>query len=236
MAVSFRPRAWIVLVTVFGCVAMLSAGFWQLRRADEKRAMIEQYRTLADRPAQVLRVDTPAPSATHPLVVTVSGHYLPDQQLWLDNQVDQGVAGYHVWTPLVLDDGSGIVLVDRGWLAAPRSRDERPAAPVPSSALRLRGYWRELPESALHVENRLCEPNATPVVQYPRFEELRCLFDAPLADGLLWLAPEAEGGFRREWNVVDIGPERHLGYALQWFTFSATLFGLFVVLNLKRKP
>ncbi|MNN94970.1 hypothetical protein D3C81_2137010 [compost metagenome] len=31
-----------------------------------------------------------------------------------------------------------------------------------------------------------------------------------------------------DWPLVSMGPEKHLGYAVQWFALAATLLGLFV--------
>lgn len=233
MSWRFRPRAWMVLLTALGCALMISAGLWQLRRADEKRVLIASFERLSQAEPQAFDFGAPVPGALRPAKVELHGRYLASRQLWLDNQVSEGQVGYRVWTPLELDDRR-IVLVDRGWVAAPPRRDELPQAVPPSGPVRIEGYWRELPQAGLHVRNPICGPGATRVVQYPRYEELQCLFEAPLAQGLLLLSPTAEGGYRRDWQWVDIGPQRHLGYALQWFAFSATLFALFVILNVKR--
>lgn len=214
---------------------LLAAGFWQLDRAEQKRALIERYQAAATAPAKTLTVDAKAPEALRPQLVEARGRYLPSPQLWLDNQVSHGRPGYRLWTPLQLAQG-GIVLVDRGWLPAPASRDQLPQAAVPEGPLTVRGWWREWPRAALRLDNRVCEADAERVVQYPRYEELRCLFDQPLADGLLLLSPQDPHGFRREWNVVGVGPERHLSYALQWFAFAVTLIGIFVILNFKQSP
>ena len=31
-----------------------------------------------------------------------------------------------------------------------------------------------------------------------------------------------------DWPLASIGPERHLGYAVQWFALAATLLGLYL--------
>ena len=44
-------------------------------------------------------------------------------------------------------------------------------------------------------------------------------------------------GFRRNWHSASegLGPERHLGYALQWWGFAALTVFLYVFLNLERR-
>ena len=50
-----------------------------------------------------------------------------------------------------------------------------------------------------------------------------------------WLDPEADDGYVRQWKPAVMGPNRHLGYAIQWFAFAATAFLIYLVLTL-RKP
>jgi cytochrome oxidase assembly protein ShyY1 len=61
---------------------------------------------------------------------------------------------------------------------------------------------------------------------------LQALLSAGLSEPLfpweLRLAPDQPGGFRRDWPVVNVSPEKHRGYALQWFTMAAALLLLFV--------
>ena len=54
---------------------------------------------------------------------------------------------------------------------------------------------------------------------------------------MLLLAPEASDGYLRDWSQDDrrFPPQRHYGYAAQWFAFAATLLAIFLKLNLKRR-
>ena len=52
---------------------------------------------------------------------------------------------------------------------------------------------------------------------------------------ILLLNPGEPRGFARDWQPQGLSPEKHRGYALQWFAFATLLGGLFLVLNL-RKP
>jgi surfeit locus 1 family protein len=99
----------------------------------------------------------------------------------------------------------------------------------------LRGVWQPLPRPGLRLAQDDCDRSHWPrVVQYPRFEELRCLLGEDLVEGLLWLNPGEPHGFRREWVSNEFPPERHYGYALQWFALAATLLVLFIVVNLHK--
>ncbi len=57
-------------------------------------------------------------------VVEVAGRYDAGRQILIDNRVHAGRAGYHVVTPLVIEDGRA-VLVNRGFVPAGPTRDVR---------------------------------------------------------------------------------------------------------------
>ena len=60
----------------------------------------------------------------------------------------------------------------------------------------------------------------------------------PLAARVLRLDPALPIGFARDLDVLPntLPPERHRGYALQWFGLSATLLAITVFLFVRRRP
>ena len=50
----------------------------------------------------------------------------------------------------------------------------------------------------------------------------------------LLLDAENADGFTRDWQPAVTGPEKHLGYAVQWFGFAITLVIIYIGLNLKK--
>jgi cytochrome oxidase assembly protein ShyY1 len=166
--------------------------------------------------------------------VVVQGEYRPSQGLLLDNQSHQRRPGVHAWTPFQLVDGS-LILVDRGWLPLADS----PAAP-PSGPQQLLGNWRALPRPGLRLGGESADCAAVGErLTYPTVEALRCRLGEGLREGLLELDPTAPGGYVRAWlpAAADaVPPQRHYGYAAQWWAFAATLLALFIKLNLRRVP
>lgn len=211
----------IVLVALIAGLSavMLSAAWWQWGRGQQK-ATLAEHRARADALAPVdFRPDLAWGQA-----VRLRGRLLGDRQILLDNQVRGGQVGVHVWTPLRLADGR-LVLVDRGWLATPTDRDKVPAWQTPDAPVQLTGYWTRLPEPGLRVAGNSCETTDWPQrLVYPDFDDLDCLYDAPLAHGLVQLSPQAPHGFARDWSLAGLTPERHYGYALQWLALTAALW------------
>jgi surfeit locus 1 family protein len=235
LSLRFHAPWWAWLLTAVLVVLFLRLGFWQMHRATEKKGMISAYQQAAkSAPLELDAALAQDPSPSTARALRVSGHFESAHTLLLDNQVSAQKPGYRVWSPLRLASGR-LALVDRGWV--PMSPDRRilPVIETPPGEVSLRGVWQPLPRPGLRLARDDCDRSHWPrVVQYPLFEELQCLLGADLVEGLLWLDPAEPHGFVREWARTDFPPERHYGYALQWFSLAATLLVLFIVVNLRR--
>lgn len=239
MILSYRFSApwWAWLLTAALTALFLRLGFWQMSRAEEKKSIISAYQQAAkSQPADAISLLKSGSRPPYARALQLRGRFEPERSLLLDNQVLRGGVGYHVWTPLRLADGE-LLLVDRGWVATGPDRRVLPRFESPSDEVSLRGVWQPLPRPGLRIGVNSCAPGPWPrVVQYPLFEELRCILGPTLQDGVLWLDPAEPQGFERAWTVSGFPPERHYGYALQWFALAATLLLLFIVVNFRRIP
>lgn len=236
MRYSFRPPWWAWLATLALSALMINLGLWQYHRGQAKEALMRAYEEAAAAAATPLGADE-APHAEAMLRRSLSGEYLPQRQLLLDNQGLKRRPGYHAWTPLRQADGS-LVMVSRGWVPADPDRSKLPLLEAPPGVVQVEGFWRPLPQAGLRVADDNCAERPFPrLVQYPTAADLACLYPGQrVAPGLLLLAPEVPGGYEREWNIgVEVPPQKHYGYSLQWFAFTATLLVLFIKLNLKRR-
>ncbi len=220
---------------------LLSAGFWQLRRADEKRAVAVEQAYRADKPVLILQPDT-AESASlerwrHRLA-RVRGHYVGDRQYLLDNRTHNHAAGYHVLTLLRLENSDVHLLVNRGWLPVGPDRRQLPDLAVGEHPVSPNGMIVDLPASGLLLGESGYHDNRWPrVVQHLDLDRIQAPLGKPLLPFVLRLAPDAEFGYAREWQVrTGLSPERHVGYAVQWFALAATLVALCLWVAIKRKP
>ena len=158
--------------------------------------------------------------------VRVSGRFEPAYEVLRRPVSRDGVPGYHVVTPLLLADGSA-VLVERGWV--PQEFDQVPveAAPPPAGEVTLDAWAfpgetpptgplaalapRDPPEGRLTQVAYVDLERLAAQVPYP-LQPLRLLLEAapgvPAQGDLPLLPPAPE---------LTLGP--HLGYALQWYAF-----------------
>ena len=236
MSVRFRPPLWAILGTLVLGGLFVSLGVWQLQRATFKQALQQEF-DQSDRKAVLdLSVETSSPDALSVQPDVAKGHYMAHSQLLLDHQTRNRVPGYHVWTPMRLDRG-GVLMVNRGWVAASPDRHQMPDIAIDGGERQVRGLWRPLPRPGFELSAEPCAEEGFPrAVSYPTIEQLACIYQSPVSDGVLLLAEDESDGYAREWRLPNpVPPSRHYGYAAQWFAFAATLLFLFIKLNFKAK-
>ena len=216
--------------------AFLWLGSWQYGRGEYRRAEWQAFES----GGEVRRADAAAlralPRHTR---VQVRGWWDRERQFLLDNRSHDGAPGYEVLTVLKLDDGSEL-LVNRGWLPFSGYRDRLPdisLADSEAAAQELTGRLGDLPAAGLE-SGRQAPATSGPwprLTSFPAHEDLERARGGPLLPPVLLLDPDSGAGYLRQWQPAGVPPERHFGYALQWWMFAAAAFGLYVSLNLKRK-
>ena len=234
-SVDFSPRRWPTLVTLVMFGFLLSLGFWQLDRAEQKRAIIKHYRD--DKGGAVIRLDADMKSASGLEYQRASsiGRYESDHQLLLDNRTHEGQAGYQVLTPFILRNSEVAVLVNRGWLPLGNNRDQLPDVDVDETQRTVVGRIK-IPSAEVFMlgeeEPRQGWPYRIQRIQLQALsEELR----RTLLPFVLLLDNEEPDGYLRDWQpLVGFGPERNVGYAVQWFGLAAALLVIYLTVNSRR--
>jgi surfeit locus 1 family protein len=235
----FRQGRWsaswfMTVLTVAAVAAFLQLGRWQWHRAQAKRELAAAFNAgnvnvqeLGSRPAAAL------PRYSR---VRVHGTYDTAHQFLLENLSHDGLPGYQVLTPLQLDDGRAL-LVNRGWLPLTRSRQELPAIAIDSAGeVSPTGKLDALPVAGIAL-GRLPPSAAAPwpkLASFPTMADLSAALGRPLETQQLLLNPDEPQGYVRDWHIGGIGPERHIGYAVQWWCFAALALLLYARLNWQR--
>ncbi len=234
----FSPRPLPTLVTLLLLAALIWLGLWQLDRADQKRALQQAREQAEHGPAVTLQAD--APMAAQDLAFrrgTALGHYDRSHQVLLDNRVQNGEAGYDVLTPLHLQGSATAILVDRGWVPVGASREVLPAISAPEGAQKVAGLVSPPPSHGLVIGADTPDRQVWPqVVEYLDLARLEHDLGYRLLPVVLMLDPNEPNGYVRRWELPGLTPERHLGYAFQWFSLAAVLIIVYVVMNVERLP
>lgn len=218
----FTPR-WLGLLGVFAavCATFVWLGFWQLAVAqDSAIAEIQAERdALVEKPLdQVLTPHAafPEDGAGHPVVV--EGAYDGTRQFLVPDRLLGQESGFWVVTPLVVEDGTAVIPVLRGFVTDPDVADVPPAEPVTVHGELAPGespYFGEdpLPEGQHGTIDLSVLANLWPEALYNGFifstDEQPRLTSAELAH----VPPPVLQAGDIDW--------RNLGYALQWWVFAA---------------
>ncbi|MBK7540312.1 MAG: SURF1 family protein [Candidatus Competibacteraceae bacterium] len=232
----FQPGWPSTLATLLLLPLLLGLGFWQSDRARQKAELQTAFAERFQRSSVPLADVDPADPAQRYVRVSASGRYDDAHQLLLDNQVRDGQAGYHVLTPLRLNDHTA-VLVNRGWLPLGASRQTLPDVAVPEESVTVTGWLAQPANPGLWWGEATGAASTWPrVVPYVDYQRLGVLLNYPLQAAVILLEPDAPAGYWRDWQprFGGIGPERHRGYAAQWFGLAASLLILYLAINISR--
>lgn len=236
MAWRFTPRWYSVLLTALALPLFTSLGFWQWHRGQARQAQWDEF-ARGDAPA----IQASAASlAGLPRFARVQIEGVPDgeRQFLLENISHRGAPGYYVLTVLRLAEGSRL-LVNRGWVPFTGFREQLPDVRLPEGAQdawTVSGRIGGLPVAGL-ASGQVGPPllGTWPrVASFPAREQLEASYGAPLLPVVLLLDDGETPGYLREWAPSGLPPERHVGYAVQWWALAVLLAGLFVGVNLKK--
>jgi cytochrome oxidase assembly protein ShyY1 len=218
-------RRWIAFgaVAVLAAAVMVGLGLWQLSRYHQRiaaNARIDAAARATPVPVdQVLRPGQPPAPGVAWTRVTLTGRYDRAHEILVRDRTVDGNIGFEILTPLVLADGSA-VLVDRGWLSVARNSVLTPV-PVPAApdgTVTVIGRVH-LPESHSdaprqvngHTQVRRISPaRLTGAVPYPLYGGYVLLDDQqPTADQAFAAIPSDHQN-----SVMNAG------YVVQWWAFA----------------
>jgi surfeit locus 1 family protein len=228
-----RPAVVPTIAAIAGVTLFISAGLWQRDRMEQKLAMRAQL-DAATRSAPVPMPQASDWSAWRYRPVIAAGSFDSAHQILLDNRIQQGRAGYHVVTPLVLADGR-VVLVVRGWVAASATRADVPSVPPPAGPVSVAGRINMPPGAYLELASDTRRGKVWQNLDLSRYASATGLAVLPVI--VEQTSPiDRDDTLVREWPTPDLGVEKHRIYMLQWFAFAALAAGLWLYFALRRKP
>lgn len=211
---------WAIALLAMALFARL--GFWQLERAAQKREMLANAAVAlhARKPQPLSMLADPDRAQAYDWV-EIEGRFADAPMVLLDNQQHAGKVGVRAYRAFVLDDGSPLLL-DLGWTALPPDRT-LPTLVPDATRVKLAGLALPPPGQGLDVGGPVPQPDGTLLATAIDLPTLRAMLKLPaLAPRVFRPEPRAGFGFDRDFDVLPntLPPERHLGYAVQWFALS----------------
>jgi cytochrome oxidase assembly protein ShyY1 len=224
---------WLPVVALLAVIALTaSLGQWQRHRAAEKDALQAQ-RDAARAAAPVTPSGSmPDLAALDGRRVALAGRFEDPHTVFLDNRTRNGVAGFHVLTPMRLAEGDAWVMVLRGWVARDAvDRTRVPTLPALGGAVRIEGFAQRALAQPM-VLAKQPEPSAADRIwQHYDPDTFRRWSRLQVVDGVLRQISETPDGLARDWVEPGSGADKHRAYAFQWFAMAgAALVGVGVFL------
>jgi surfeit locus 1 family protein len=237
-------RKWILatLLVVAGSAGLARLGIWQLDRLTEQRAFNTHY--LATSVLPVLTIASTPPIDLTQMEyrpVEVVGKYDADHQVVLRNQYHNDQPGYFLLTPLLLSDGTAI-LIERGWI--PAVGNETPLdwhQYDQSGTIKVEGILRlgqTQPEIG-GVPDPTLAPGQTHLDAWNLVNVERIAQQVPYKMPPVFVQPNLEPDRTQPPYpyqpdiVIDEGS--HFDYAMQWFAFATILFFGYPLIYLRKQ-
>lgn len=224
----FRLNWRLSLFTLCFVPILCSLGLWQLNRADEKRQILAEWALKANLPAEAFIAN--AVDSYQYQSVIMTGAFFSDQYWLLEGRTLNGRSGYEVLMPFKLVTNE-VVVVNRGWVPASADRRELPSLNYPKMQVALNGKVYIPSDTALiderdntlrHWPHRVVEINTDVMSEQ---------FAGKIEPYVLRLDQNDPYAFEINWKPTNMPPEKHLGYAFQWFGLAFVLAILWFLTN-----
>jgi surfeit locus 1 family protein len=216
-------RPVLISLLVLTCLAMAGLQYWRAatrgeRFEREQAAMLSTPVSLSPLQRERERLLDRAAIAR--------GRWLPAKTLFVDNKIHRSRPGYHVLTPLQLSGSEVVVLVNRGWISAPRLRSDVPSVPTPTGEIEVSGVTRSFETRIFELQETAPQGSVWQHVREPDYRRHSGLDVLPVV--LLQTGADKDG-LIRDWGSADNPAIKHHGYMAMWLIFAlmAVAYGLF---------
>lgn len=206
---------------------LTSLGFWQLHRADEKRVILAEFEGRSSSPPlsfeEAFARDT---ESLRYFPIALKGHFDNHHSILLDNRPFKGHVGYEVLTPFWVEGADVAVMVNRGWI--PRGRDRT----VLPEVLEIEGE-QALQGTILLPPSKVFRLGPEEAGESWPWRMQNLSLEAITARLKYTIAPFVVAFDAHEFRPVYMTPDRHVGYAVQWFALAITLLVCFSIFKLR---
>ena len=230
MSFRFLVPSILILATM---AFLVSLGFWQLERADQKRT-IEASIQKANTGVVELIVNQNELLNKEYYEVRLQGSYVSDKQFIYDNQIVDQASGYYVLTPFVLTGQSNAIMINRGFIPWNGRRDQLADIAVDSASREIK---IQVSKPIKRIELKTSDiSNQFPVlIQAIDFDVIEEISSTSFVDVIGLLDPSSDDGFVRKWEPYTGSIEKHIGYAIQWFLMALVLGIIGIRIGLKQR-
>ncbi|WP_412971635.1 SURF1 family protein [Glaciecola sp. MF2-115] len=241
------------LITLLCVVIMFGLGIWQLERKaekDERLLQIAERQLSQPYSLEEIIANLPRNSNASSVIdiqdfpVSFTGLADLDKVFFIDNKIVNGKTGYHVVIPITTSSGT-TVLANFGWLRGNGIRGELPNLPIELHDYEVAKMQFSGVVSMPSINQMVTETNK----KFGEFPALLQQIDLTQIEKHLSalafhpsgrtypfvvnLNPDPNTEFVRNWQAVVMSPEKHLGYAAQWFGLGIAALTIYLLSLMK---
>lgn len=231
----FKPGWKMTVFTLLFAPLLFWLGNWQLDREQEKIQLQREYdeRSSAE-PLSIDEVHWKEEKGLGFLKISALGQYDNEQTFLLDNKIHEGKVGYEVLSPFRTEQGQNL-LVNRGWVAMGRTRMELPKISPVVGIVTIQGnIYVPLEESfMLNTQEEISQNDGVTVIQSIDMSRIKLISGGALAPYSIRLLEGSPGVEKPNWKPINMLPEKHRAYAVQWFALLTALIAMFVYFGFK---
>lgn len=255
--ISLSHVAWLIITLLVFC-ALIKLGLWQLDRAQQKEARIARIEQLSSGTAAPLtellaakRIQglfastgnigdqeydaTQLIEQLNDVPVMFNAEFDDTWLFFLDNQPNKGVFGYRVFQVAQLpnlekENGEPLfLLINLGWVKGSIDRKVLPNITPIAGNFQLKGNIRFI-EIGVQLTEQVFEESAhIQRIQQVEADKLAKLTKKPLLPFVIYLDKAETLGFVKNWQPIVMPPEKHRGYAFQWFSLASAWLVLMII-------
>jgi len=234
----FRWSLFILLIILLSLGIFL--GLWQMERAAEKKSIENMREQQAEQSQISLRASDRDTALMLYRDVEINGAFVAEKQFLLDNQKYKSRPGYHVFTPMRISSSRTHVLVARGWIKQGDDRRFIPSLPLSAGETTIQGRVEKVPgigfKAGLPGESGRLWPKRLIYIELDWIAKETGLSFLPY---VVYQTNDEDNGLVRDWQhkfqaKKRMTPEKHMGYALQWFSLAILVMVMYFILSFKK--
>jgi len=235
----FKFKLIPTLIFAIAFCGFIVLGFWQIDRADQKNVLNSNYTDRQQEAIIVLDKNNVIDEKSSLLwrKVEFEGSFINKQNIILDNQIFNQIAGFNIITPFKIKGSDSLVLVNRGWHPNLKNREMLPIINEISGERILQGHIASFPVSGIKLGKNNIETLNSQIFRFQRLDaaELNYFFSAKMMPYMIYLDPIIDKELYGNFKLPAPDSQKNYGYAFQWFAFAITLLIIFIRLSMKRK-
>lgn len=225
----FIPTFFPSLLVIFLFPLLFYLGIWQIHRGDLKKHIqtVFSQRSLST-PINLNKIND-LESEKNYFPADVQGYFDNQHSFLLENQIYLHRVGYEILTPIKLNGGKKIILVNRGWVSQGKDRKQLPRIPKFDNLINLHGLilfpsksfsFKSVDETAWPKRIQTINPE---FLKKNNFQPYIIVIKHKSAYSLI-----------PNWQPIVLPASRHYAYAFQWFGLSLTLIIAYFLTHLYR--